>query len=260
MALTKTKKEIESLRKGGALLSSALKAAIDTVGIGVSVKDVDAIAEKVIRDGGGTPSFKGYKEKEEDLPFPSTVCISVNEEVVHGSGQRDIVLKEGDVVGLDIGCWYEGLCTDMAATVPVGKVGDDALKLMEVTKQALLAGVAAAKVGGDIKDISQAVEGVVKPNGYGIVQALVGHGVGHEVHEAPHVPNFISDRYPNVEILNGMVLAIEPMLGLGGDHRIETTDDCCRGILMKDRTTGSHFEVTIAITNEGTEILTPLPV
>lgn len=260
MALTKTDKEIDAMRRGGALLSRALKATIDAVTPGAIVKDLDAIGEAVIREGGGTPSFKGYKGTSDDTPFPSTICISINNEVVHGLGNREYQLQEGDVIGFDIGCWFEGLCTDMAVTVAVGEVTPEARKLMDVTKASLLAGVASAKVGGEIKDISRAVENYVKPHGYGIVRALVGHGVGHEVHEAPHVPNFVSSQYPRVEILENMCLAIEPMLGMGGDYHVDTADDGW-GIVMSDGSIAAHFEVTIAITKKGgAEILTPLPV
>lgn len=260
MALTKTSQEIDSMRRGGALLSRALKATVEAVRPGITVRELDEIGERVIQEGGGEPSFKGYQPSPEDTPFPSTICISINEEIVHGLGNRDIKLKEGDIVGLDIGCWFEGLCTDMAVTVPVGEVSPEARTLMDVTKTSLLAGVEAAKVGGKIKDISRAVEETVKPHGYGIVRALVGHGVGHQVHESPHVPNFVSDRYPDVEILDGMCLAIEPMLGLGGDYRVDTADDGW-SIVMADGSLGAHFEVTIAVTKEGgVEILTPLPV
>src|SRR3989338_8310819 len=138
MSMTKTPEEIEKLRRGGALLSRALKAAVDAVRPGVAVKDVDAAAEKVIRDGGGTPSFLDYRNDPKDTPFPSTVCVSINDEVVHGPGNRDITLKEGDIVGLDIGCWYEGLCTDMAVSVPVGAVDEAATKLMKVTRASLM--------------------------------------------------------------------------------------------------------------------------
>src|SRR3989338_5630813 len=190
MSLSKTDKEIGSMRRGGALLSRALKAAVDVVAPGVTLREVDAIGERVILEGGGTPSFKGYQSSPESTPFPSTICISVNEEVVHGLGNRDRKLQEGDIVGLDIGCWFEGLCTDMDVTVPVGNVTPEARKLMDVTKASLMAGVAAAKVGNEIKDISHAIEDYVKPHGYGIVRALVGHGVGPAVHEEPPVPNY----------------------------------------------------------------------
>ncbi|MCR4314128.1 MAG: type I methionyl aminopeptidase [Candidatus Uhrbacteria bacterium] len=260
MSLTKTQKEIDSMRRGGALLSRALKAAAAAVRPGVTLRELDQIGERIIIQGGGTPSFKGYRSSPSDTPFPSTICLSVNEEVVHGLGNRDRKLKEGDIIGLDIGCWFEGLCTDMAVTVPVGKVSQKATKLMQVTRDSLMAGVIAAKVGNEIKDISRAVEEYVKPYGYGIVHALVGHGVGHQVHEAPHIPNYVSDRYPKVVIQDGMCLALEPMLGLGGDYHVDTAPDGW-SIIMSDGTLGSHFEVTIAVTKEGgAEILTPLPV
>lgn len=258
MAMTKTTDEIGKMRDGGHLLSRALAAAAHAVRPGIAMRELDAIAERVIRDGGGTPSFRGYKTRPEDEPFPSTMCISVNDEIVHGRGDRDIIMKQGDIVGLDIGCWYEGLCTDMAVTVPVGVVSEEAVKLMRVTRESCMAGVAAAKVGGSVKDISAAVENHVKPYGYGIVQALVGHGVGHKVHEPPHVPNFLDLKYPKVEILDGMCLAIEPMLGLG-TWKVKTAPDGWT-IVMADGQIGAHFEVTIAITNAGVEILTPLPV
>jgi methionyl aminopeptidase len=147
----------------------------------------------------------------------------------------------------------------MAVTVPVGEIGEDVKKLLQVTRESLMKGVEAAKVGGSIKDISRAVEGHVKPHGYGIVRALVGHGVGHAVHETPHVPNFVSERYPETPIEAGMCLALEPMLGMGGDYRVDTAEDGW-SIVMADGSLGAHFEVSIAITENGTEILTPLPV
>ncbi|MBI4713920.1 type I methionyl aminopeptidase [Candidatus Uhrbacteria bacterium] len=259
MSLIKTSDEISKMRQGGQLLSKALKAVVDAVVPGVRLFELDAIAERVIREGGGEPSFKEYKSSKDDKPFPSTLCLSVNEEVVHGCGNRDYVLKDGDIVGIDVGCWYQGLCTDMAVTVPVGKVSPSAIKLMEITKGALFAGVRAARVGGSIKDISSAIENFVKPHGYGIVRALVGHGVGHAVHEEPHVPNFVSAQYPDVKIVDGMCLALEPMLGLGGSFEVETGKDNW-SIIMKDKSLGSHFEVTIAVTKNGVEVLTPMPV
>src|SRR3989338_5372462 len=260
MSLIKTQKEIDSMRRGGALLSRALKASVEAVTPGITLKELDAIGEAVILEGGGVPSFKGYQPSPEDAPFPSTICLSVNEEVVHGLGNRDRVLLEGDVLGLDIGCWYKGLCTDMAMSVYVGSnCPPNISKLLSVTKEALLAGVAAARVGGDVKDISTAIEKVVTPHKYGNVRALVGHGVGHEVHENPHVPNYVDARYPSVKLVDGMCLALEPMFGLGGDYRVETAPDGW-AIVMKDGSIGAHFEVTIAITKNGTEIITPLPV
>jgi methionyl aminopeptidase len=250
--------EIDAMREGGHLLSRALKAACDAVRPGATLPELDAIATRVIREGGGEPSFLGYKSHPEDEPFPSTMCISVNEEIVHGRGDRDIALKEGDIVGLDIGLWYKGLCTDMAVTVPVGAVSEEATRLMAVTREACLAGADAVRMGGLVGDVAKAVEAVADPHGYGIVRALVGHGVGHKVHEGPHVPNYSDKRYPKVEIVNGMCLAIEPMIGLGG-WEVETAEDGWT-VVMKDGKLGAHFEVTVAVTEDGTEILTPLPV
>lgn len=260
MSLTKTPSEIDIMREGGHILSRALKAAVDSVRPGITLREVDAIGEASMRAEGATPSFLHYKSSPSDTPFPSTICLSVNEEIVHGLGNRNRVLIEGDVLGLDIGCWYKGLCTDMAMSVYVGSnCPSNIAKLLAVTKESLLAGVAAAHVGGDIKDISAAIEKVVTPHGYGNVRALVGHGVGHAVHENPHVPNFVAAHYPSIKIKDGMCLALEPMFGMGGDYRVDTADDGW-AIIMRDGSIGSHFEVTIAITKNGTEILTPLPV
>ncbi len=258
MSLIKTQTEIDAMREGGHLLSRALKAAVDAVRPGITLPELDVIATDVIRAGGGEPSFMGYRSHPDDEPFPTTMCISVNEEVVHGRGDRPIALKEGDIVGLDIGLWLHGLCTDMAVTVPVGTVSEEATKLMAVTREACLAGANAVHVGGLISDVSYAVEAIVNPHGYGIVQALVGHGVGHKVHEGPHIPNYVDKRYPKVTVTEGMCLAIEPMLGLG-DWPVETAEDGWT-VVMKDRKISAHFEVTIAVTKEGIEILTPLPV
>lgn len=259
MSLTKSKLEIDAMREGGHILSRALKAAVDSVRPGITLREVNAIGEASMRAEGATPSFLHYKTSPSDTPFPSTICLSVNEEIVHGLGNRERVLLEGDVLGLDIGCWYKGLCTDMAVSVYVGKNPPEKIKkLLAVTKESLLAGVAAAHVGGDVKDISAAIEKVITPHKYGNVRALVGHGVGHAVHENPHVPNFVAPNYPSVKIKDGMCLALEPMIGLGGDYHVDTADDGW-AIVMADGSIGSHFEVTIAITKEGTEILTPLP-
>ncbi len=255
--MTKTTEEIDAMREGGAILSRALGAAAALVKPGAVVRDLDAAAEASMRAEGATPSFKGYKSAPSDPPFPSTVCISVNHEVVHGLGNRDLVLKEGDIVGLDIGCWYKGLCTDMAITVAVGQVSAEARKLMDVTREATLAGAAAAKAGGLIRDVAVAVEGVVNPHGYGIVRALVGHGVGHKVHEAPHVPNYVDPLYKNVKIKNGMCLAIEPMIAMGG-WQVKTAADKW-AVVTADGSLAAHFEMTIACTDQGTEILTPWP-
>jgi len=258
MALVKTQEEIQKMREGGAILSKALGSAVKLVRPGVSLVELDKRAEEVLRENGAEPSFLHYKSSKHDPPFPSTVCLSVNEEVVHGCGDRDLILKEGDIVGMDVGCWFKGLCTDMSVTVPVGKVSDEVIKLMQVTKEACLSGVASLKPGGTIADVGRAVEKVVNPHGYGIVRSLVGHGVGHEVHEDPRVPNFYDARSEKVKIEEGMCLAIEPMITLG-DYNLTTKDDGW-SMATVDESLAAHFEVTIVINKDGAEILTPLPV
>lgn len=256
MANIKSPEEIDALREGGLLLSRALQAAVDAVKPGVTMRELDEIATRVLEEAGGKPSFKGYTAGG-SIPFPSTVCISNNEEVVHGVGSREIVLNEGDIVGLDIGVWYKGLCTDMACTVPVGTISKERLALLRVTREAMYAGVNAALLGGEVNDISAAVEDAVDTKKYGIVEALVGHGVGHAVHEAPHVPNYRARRAPHVPLLEGMCLAIEPMVTTGGGD-VETSDDGWT-IITADGSDAAHFEVTIAITPNGPVILTPQP-
>jgi methionyl aminopeptidase len=256
MALIKTAEEIQAMREGGALLSKALQAAIDAVKPGVTMRQLDDIARRAIEDGGGKPSFLGYKGGNK-IPFPSTVCISVNEEVVHGVGSRDIVLNDGDIVGLDIGCWYKGLCTDMAVTVPVGNISPELKTLLHATRDSMRAGVEAAKVGGVVNDISEAVEGAVNQKKYGIVKALVGHGVGHAIHESPHVPNYTGGGFPKTVLKEGMCLAIEPMLTLGTDDVVTAKDGWT--IVTADNSLAAHFEVTVALLPDGPEILTPEP-
>ncbi len=256
MSLKKTTQEVGILREGGALLSRALGAALDAAKPGVSMKELDAIAEKVIRDGGGEPSFLGYKAGG-DTPFPATVCISKNEEVVHGPGDREIILEDGDVIGFDIGCWYEGLCTDMAYTIGVGDVSADLRTLMNVTKASLQNGIKVIKPGSKLQAISQAIENTITPHELGIVKSYVGHGVGHKVHEAPQIPNYVSKEFPNPQLEVGMVLALEPMV-VTGDPTLEVADDGWSAITV-DRSPAAHYEQTVAVTEAGHEVLTPFP-
>lgn len=256
MSMIKTPEEIERLAESGALLSRALQAAIDAVRPGVTMKELDAIAEQVIVDGGGEPSFKGYKGGG-SIPFPSTVCISRNDEIVHGIGTREIPLESGDIVGLDIGCWLHGLCTDMAVTVPVGSISEERKTLLRLTRDSLMNGIDAAIIGNTVADIGGAVEDTINKKKYGIVRALVGHGVGHAVHEEPHVPNFRSRQFPAVDLKEGMVLAIEPMITTGDDD-VMTADDGWT-ITTVDGSDAAHFELTIAITKDGPRIITPVP-
>lgn len=256
MALIKTKEEILAMQEGGALLARALQVAVDAAKPGVTMAKLDAIARDVIEKGGGKPSFLGYKGGG-SIPFPATVCISRNSEVVHGVGTREISLEEGDIVGLDIGCWYKGLCTDMAVTVPIGQISAERKKLLKVTRNAMYAGVDAAVAGHHISDVAAAIEAQIDEKKYGIVKALVGHGVGHAVHEGPNVPNFTSGGFPKVLIKEGMCLAIEPMVTLGTDD-VRTAKDGWT-IVTADGSDAAHFEVTLAVLADGPAILTPQP-
>lgn len=252
-----SEEEIAKLREGGALLSEILGELCAMVKPGVSTAELDAHAEKRMRDAGGEPSFKGYKAGG-SVPFNGTVCTSIDDEVVHAPPHPGRVLKEGQLISLDIGLRYKGLCTDMAVSVPVGKVSERALKLIRVTKDALMAGVDVVRPGGKIRAIGQAIQPVVERAGFGVVRDLVGHGVGHGVHEDPHVPNFDDPDEPKVIIKKGMVLAIEPMV-TERSWEVEQAADRWT-IVTTDRKLAAHWEVTVAVTDDGCEILTPLPV
>ena len=258
MSLRKTEQEIELMRQGGKILSQTLGKVVEAVRPGIKIRELDKIAEAEIRAGGGEPSFLNYCTPHDQCAFPRSLCVSINDEVVHGPADRDIELQEGDIVGLDLGCKYKDLYTDMAVTVPVGKVEQETLDLMQATKQSLLDAIAAVHAGGAISDIGQAVEKSIAPHGYGIVRQLVGHGVGHEVHEDPRIPNFYDPAFDKKKIVVGQCLAIEPMI-TSGDWKIETKDDNWTAA-TSDGSLAAHFEVTLAVTESGPEILTPLPV
>ncbi len=249
MALIKTAEEIETLAVGGAKLAQIMQEVVARCVVGASAGELDAYAEKRIREEGGIPSFKGFGPKGEE--FPNALCVSPNDMVVHGIPYEDLIFQKGDLIGLDLGMEYEGLFTDHAITVAIGTVSEDAQKLIEVTKKCLAVGVQAAQVGNTIGDIGHAVEEQAK--GFGIVRNLVGHGVGHAVHEEPRVPNY-GKKGSGDALQEGMVLAIEPMITLGGDA-IATADDGW-GVVSRDGSLTAHFEHTIAITKKGPRVLT----
>lgn len=257
MALIKTPEEIEKLKRGGELLSRTLREIREACVVGASTETLDAIARKRFAEVGGTASFLGYQISKSDPPYPGALCISINDEVVHGLALPNRTINDGDVVGLDIGMWYEGLCTDMATTVLVGDVEPAARPLAEDTRAALVAGLSHIRDGAFVYDIGAAIEDALKPKGYGIVKDLVGHGVGHAVHEEPQIPNYREPRAPKVQLKAGMVIAIEPMVTLG-DWRVHMKDDGWT-IVTADGSTAAHFEVTVAVTKDGYELITPWP-
>ncbi len=251
----KTQEEIAVMKKGGVLLSQVLGRLAAEARVGRLMSELDQLAEGLLRQGGGQPSFLGYTTKREKRPFPASLCISRNNEIVHGPGSREIKLAEGDVVGFDLGVRYQGFCTDMAVTVPVGEVSSQAGKLISDTRAALLAGLEVIRAGAKLSAIGQAVEAYARPRGYGIVRDLVGHGVGRLVHEDPQVPNYYDQRFDSVILPAGLTLAVEPMLTTG-DWRVKTLDDGWT-IVTADGSLAAHFEVTIVITEQGYEVLTP---
>lgn len=252
--IIKTKEEIEILREGGRRLATVLYKVRDMIALGVSTKDLDTYAEKLIREMGDEPAFLNYRPEGARVPFPAILCVSVNDEVVHGIPGKKRILKEGDIVSLDLGIKHKGLFTDMALTAPVGAVSAANLKLMKITEQALQVGIDAAIEGNRVGDIGYAIEQFVRPHKYGIVEILAGHGVGRAIHEDPYIPNF-GKKGTGAKLVPGMVIAIEPMLN-GGTKNV-TLDDDGYTFHTTDGKKSAHFEHTILITTEGEpEILT----
>ncbi len=249
----KTQQDIETLKEGGRIHAHILKVLAEAVHPGVSASHIDTLARTLLEEAGAKAAFLGYTPEGVSYPFPAAVCVSVNDEVVHGIPHEDIIFQEGDVVSLDLGVSYKGMITDAAITVPCGTVSEDARKLITITKEALAAGVAVAKSGARVGDIGYAISEFVKPYGYGVIKILAGHGVGYSVHEEPYVPNY-GKKGDGPELVPGMVIAIEPMLTLGTDEVAVTEDEYT--YVTYDGSLAAHFEHTIAITEEGTVVLT----
>ena len=246
MITLKSKREIELLKEAGHIVYLTHQYLRPLIKAGIKTKELDQKAEEFIRSKGATPSFKGYEG------FPSTLCISINDEVVHGF-PSERVLQDGDIISIDIGACYKGYHGDSAWTYTVGNVSDDAKYLLEHTEKALYEGIKQAKVGNRIGDIGYAIEKYAKEHNLGVVKELVGHGVGTSVHESPDVPNY-GTKGTGPKIRDGMVIAIEPMLTLGSpDIYVEDNDWT---VVTMDSSLSAHFEHTIAITNDGVEILT----
>ncbi len=251
--ITKDPKEIEILREGGKILATVLNMVASKVAPGVSAAELDALAEKEILKMGGIPSFKNYRSQPGDPAFPATLCVSVNNEVVHGIPAKEKILKQGDIVGLDLGVEYKGLFTDSAVTVPVGKVTEKYLKLIQAADECLSAALSQVKPGNFTGDIGNITEKTAKQYGFQVVRELVGHGVGKAVHEEPEVPCF-GKKGTGTKIVEGMVLAIEPMVNEGG-WKINFAPDNWT-IITEDGGRSAHMEHTILVTSEGFEILT----
>ena len=253
MAVTlKSAAEIDRMRRAGRVVAEVLALVESELRPGVSTAHLDALAEAHIRRSGAIPSFKGYPGVNPRRPFPASVCVSIDDEIVHGI-PGDRVVREGQVVSIDAGAIVDGWHGDAARTFFVGTPSDAARRLIDTTRLAMMAGIAAAVPGGHIEDISAAVEDVAAPAGYGIVRQFVGHGIGRAMHEEPQVPNYRLGRNGR-KLEPGLCLAIEPMLTLGS-HDTRILDDDWT-IVTRDGTLAAHFEHTIAITANGPEILT----
>ena len=252
MAKLKTAEEIIALRESGKRLGRILQAVKAEIKPGVTTGYLDEVAERLIREGGDTPPFLNYTPHGARQPFPASLCVSINDEIVHGI-PSDRVIKDGDLVSIDLGVEHKGMITDAALTVAVGDVPEQLKTLIAETERALYAGIKAARAGGHIGDIGAAVERIGNAKGYGIVRELGGHGVGHKVHEDPYVPNY--GKKGNGPILKaGMVIAIEPMFMLGSEDIRMMPDGYT--IVTEDGSLSAHFEHTIVITEKGCEIVT----
>jgi methionyl aminopeptidase len=251
MIVLKSREEIERMRVASAIVAEVLATLRERAKPGVTTAELDEVAEELTRKRGAKPAFKGYVVQ--GRVFPATVCISVNEEVVHGVPSKRRVLKEGDIVGLDFGVSVDGYFGDAAMTVPIGKVPQKAQRLMEVTRAALEAGIDAVRPGGYISDISGAIQDVAEGAGYSLVREFVGHGIGRKLHEDPQVPNYRTGTR-GVRIQEGLVLAIEPMVNEGGPEVYVREDGWTAA--TRDGSLSAHFEHSVAVTANGPYILT----
>lgn len=248
MAVTiKSKKEISLMREAGKILCDVHNQLAEIIQPGISTLEIDQFGEKAIRAYGCIPNFLNYNG------YPASICVSVNDEVVHGIPRKDRILQEGDIVSLDAGLIYKGYHSDAARTYGVGNISEEAARLMKVTKESFFEGIKFAKPGNHLFDISEAIQKHVESNGYSIVRDLVGHGIGTHLHEDPQIPNF-KERRKGIKLRPGMTLAIEPMVNAGAFDVAWLDDDWT--VVTEDGSLSAHYENTIAIAEDGCEILT----
>lgn len=259
--IIKTPEEIAIMRQGGKILAMVLKELAGAAKPGVSTAELNELAEELIAKNNALPAFKNYRPSAGDTPFPTTLCTSINREVVHAPALPARLLREGDVLCLDLGLKYpageNGLFVDAALTVGVGKITPEAKRLIETTRQALEVGINQVKPGNTIRDIAKAVQARVEEAGFSVVRDLVGHGVGRRVHEPPRIPNFWDGDEAPVELERGMTICIEPMV-CAGSAAVRTKREDGWTVETVDCSLAAHFEHTIAVTENGHEIITKL--
>jgi methionyl aminopeptidase len=253
MVTIKRPEEVARMRHAGAILADVLRVLEGELRPGVATLELDDIAERMIREAGAIPSFLGYGGSRGTIPFPGSICVSINDEVVHGIPSADRRIRPGDVVGLDIGCIWQGWHADTARTFAIGTASERVASLIDATRRGMEAGIAAAMPGSRLGDVGAAIEAVAHEHGYGIVRPFVGHGIGTAMHEDPQVPNY-GRPGTGMRIEAGMCFAIEPMFNIGGDD-VALLDDGWT-VVTADGSLSAHFEDTIAVTASGAEVLT----
>lgn len=242
----KSKEDLAMMRKSGEILARIIKKMQEFIKVGISTLEINRRAEEMVLNENAIPAFKGYRG------FPASICTSVNEEIVHGiPGER--ILKEGDIISLDLGINYQGYFTDVAVTLPLGRIDSELKKLIEVTKNALAEGIKQARLDNHLSDISYAIQNYVEKNGFSVVRQFVGHGIGQTLHEEPEIPNFGRPGAGPI-LKSGMVLAIEPMVNMGS-WESKILDNGWTAVTV-DGLASAHFEHTVAITDNGPKILT----
>jgi methionyl aminopeptidase len=249
----KSPAELQIMDEANTIIQNFLDELERDIAPGMTTMDIDVRAEKVIRDAGGVPAFKGYPHRNDGKDFPGTVCASLNAEVVHGVPSPHVVLAEGDTISIDLGVLYKGYYGDGARTFPVGKIDEETERLLRVTREAMEIGASQARLGNRVTDIGHAVQKHVEAEGFSVVREFVGHGIGSQLHEEPQVPNFGAPGRRE-RLVPGMVLAIEPMVNAGGPDVVLSAEDGWTAS-TRDGRRSAHFEVCVAVTEQGPWIL-----
>ncbi len=254
MITFKSDRDLEKMRHAGRIVADILRLMRDMVRPGVDTYTLDEAAEALVLKENARPAFKGYKVPWVSVPFPGTICASVNDEIVHGIPSRERVLQDGDIISIDTGVSYNGFFGDAACTFAVGKISEDRQRLLDITLESLHRGVNAVKAGATLGDIGHAIESIVIPSGFGLVRDYAGHGIGRRLHEAPQVPNY-GTAGSGITLKAGMTFCIEPMVMSGSEEVKNLSDNWT--VVTADGSDAAHFEHSILVTPDGAEILTP---